>query len=246
MKHENGWRRFFNQYAENYKNETYVQSTLKEVEFIENELRLPEKAAILDVGCGIGRHAIELAKKGYKVTGLDISENMLNEAANRAESEGVKLNLIHADATEFSLDRNFDACISLCEGAFGLLSIDEDPLVRDLKILENINKVLKSGGDFLLTALNGLRMVREYTERDIKQGKFDPITLTEIHPLSDLIETVPSDLIIKEKGFTGAELTLLLKLSGFKVRNIWGGTAGAWNKEKPKLDEMELMVIAKK
>lgn len=246
MKENSGWRYFFNEHAPKYMNESYVKDTIKEVDFIEEELKLHKEYSILDIGCGTGRHSVELAKRGYKMTGLDISESMLKEAQKKADEENVSIELIHADATEFRLDKKFDACICLCEGAFGLLSMDEDPFERDLKILYNINSALKLGGAFLLTALNGLRTIRMYNESDIDEGKYDPLSLTEIYPITNLIESAPKDIKVKEKGFTGTELTLLMKISGFKVKNIWGGTAGRWNRERVKLDEMELMVVSKK
>lgn len=242
----NGWRLFFNEHAPKYMDECFTKNTEYEVNFLEEELKIPGGSTILDIGCGTGRHSLELARRGYKVTGLDISENMLHEAQNASKSEGLKINFIHADATNFTLSKLFDACICLCEGAFGLLSMDEDPFERDLKILENIHSVLKFGSRFIMTALNGLRMIRKYSEEDFDKGIFDPTGIVKIYPLSKLLPDAPTDIIIKEKGFLATELINMLKNTGFEVENIWGGTAGDWNRERVRMDEMELMVISKK
>ncbi len=242
----NGWRIFFDNHASKYMDESFTTNTVNEVDFIEEELKLPVGSNILDIGYGTGRYSIELARRGYKVTGLDISENMLFEAKRLSKSEGLEVDFIHADATEFILDKSFDACICLCEGAFGLLSMGEDPFERDEKILKNIYSVIKPDSRFILTALNGIRMIRQYNESDIDQGKFDPIGITEIYPLSKILPDAPTDLLIKEKGFLATELRKMFENTGFKVENIWGGTAGAWNRERLKMDEIELMIVGKK
>jgi len=243
---ENSWKIFFNRHAPNYMDEVFTKNTKKEVDFIEEELNLPKGSLILDVGCGTGRHAIELAKRGYKVTGIDISKEMLKEAKKRCREEAVSVNFKQSDATDFKVEELYDACICLCEGAFGLLSEGEDPLERDMKILRNINQALKPGAKFLLTALNGLRMIRIYNDEDVKNGVFDPINIVENHPMSDYIKDAPEDLILREKGFVPTELIHMLKTMGFLVENIWGGTAGSWNREELKMDEMEIMIVSKK
>jgi len=243
---KNPWKVFFDRYAPRYMEEVFTRHTKQEVDFIEEEFNLPEGSHILDVGCGTGRHAVELAKRGYRVTGIDISEQMLREAQKRCEEESVSVKLIQADATDFEVEELYDACICLCEGAFGLLSEGEDPFERDIKILRNINRALKPGAKFLLTALNGLRMIRMYNDEDVRNGIFDPIGIVESHPMSDYLEDAPNDLVLKEKGFIATELVHMLKTTGFLVENIWGGTAGSWNRESLKMDEMELMIVSKK
>jgi|SRR6056297_109927 len=242
----NGWRKFFNNYAPKYHEESYTKNTEEEIDFLEEEFQLEKGAKILDVGCGIGRHSIELAKRGYEVTGLDISEKMLELAKEKSKKENVNVNFIHADAADFNLDIKFDAAVCLCEGAFGLLSIEEDPFKRDEKILKNINNVLKPNAKFILTALNGLKKIREYDDEDVKTGKFDPLSIVETFPISNILDNPPEDIMLKEKGFLATELKLMLNNTDFKVENIWGGSAGNWNRELLKMDEFELMIVSKK
>lgn len=146
----------------------------------------------------------------------------------------------------FAPNKQFDALICLCEGAFGLLTQGEDPFERDMKILRNINRALKSNAPFLLTALNGLRMIRSYTDEDVATGVFDQLGIVETHPMSNYIENAPEGVFLRKKGFVATELVLMLKVSGFHVQHIWGGTAGSWNRQPLKMDEMELMVFARK
>ncbi len=246
MTADNSWMIFFEQHAPEYMDNCFVANTDFEVDFIEEELKLPSGAAILDVGCGTGRHSLELARRGYRVTGIDLSDKMLEEAREIARTEELKVEFIQADATEFNLDRIFDGCICICEGAFGLLSMGEDPFQRDLRILKNVSQVLKPGALFLLTALNGMKMIRQYQEKDVEEGRFDPVAVVETTPLSEMLEEGPEDIYVREKGFLATELKLMLEKAGFQLENIWGGAAGNWKRERLRLDEMEIMAVSQK
>jgi SAM-dependent methyltransferase len=233
--------------------EPFTRNTLAEVDFLIDVLELEPEASVLDVGCGTGRHGIELARRGYKVTGVDISEGMLKEAARRAEQTGVHVKWIQQDATKLELDSCYDSCICLCEGAFGLLNTGEDAVTRDISILRGIASVLIPGRPFLLTALNALRTIRLYDDDDVASGRFDNITLCQAHSVGSIIsddirrelpETI-SSTIIREKAFTAMELTLMLRIAGFSVEHIWGGTAGNWGSRPLLMDEIELMVLAR-
>ena len=153
---QNEWQSFFDVHAPNYMEEVFTRNTAEEVEFIIKELNLKPNGSILDVGCGTGRHSIELARKGFRVTGVDISSGMLAEAKKAAERAGVSAKWIRADAARFKSKTRFDAAICLYEGAFGLLSSADNPIEHDLAILRNINGELKTRGRMILTAPNGV------------------------------------------------------------------------------------------
>jgi cyclopropane fatty-acyl-phospholipid synthase-like methyltransferase len=244
MPETNSWQDYFNSHAPRYMQNPFTYGTLKEIEFLVEELSLPKGSRILDIGCGTGRHSIELAKHGYIMTGVDISSGMLAEAELAAKDEGIEIELINANAAEYRSEPVFDAAICLCEGAFCLLDEEDDPHERDLTILRNIFDALKPGGKFILTALNGCMPIRQYTREDIDRGIFDPVTMIETH----LMEKDDSEdiLIVRERSYTPPELVLLFRIAGFKVENVWGGTAGNWGKRPLDLDEMEVMVVARK
>ena len=246
MKKKNNWQLFFDHHAPEYMQNVFVKNTIAEVEFVIRELNLKDGARILDVGCGTGRHAVELARRGYRVTGVDLSSGMLAEAARAAEAAAVEVEYIHADAAEFDAGKTFDAAICLCEGGFSLLGAADDPIERDLTILKNISRHLEKGRGFILTTLSALRKIRKYSADDIAAGHFDPIHAIEYLTMEYYEEGIKKEIMLREKGFLGSELKLLFGMSGFEVRNIYGGTAGNWGHRPPNPDEYELMVIGHK
>jgi cyclopropane fatty-acyl-phospholipid synthase-like methyltransferase len=242
----NEWEEFFDGHAPVYMDNSFTKNTVEEVEFVLEELRLPSGSRILDVGCGTGRHAVELARRGYRVTGVDISAGMLAEAEKAARKAGVEVELIHADATQFTSDKLFDAAICLCEGAFSLLGSEDDPIEHDLAILHNIHAALKPGARFILTTANACRLIRQATQEDVEKGRFDPVTMVEVFTVEWDTPEGKKSLLVRDCKYVPTELVLLFRQAGFEVEHIWGGTAGNWGRRKIHLDEMEIMVVARK
>lgn len=241
-----GWQRFFDGYADRYDGEVFTKNTEAEVEFLIEQLQLPAGAAILDVGCGTGRHTVGLASRGYRMTGVDLSSGMLAVAGRRAESAGVEVEWVHSNAADFRRAASFDAAICLCEGAMCLLGPDDDALHRDMTVLANILDALKPGATFVLNVLNACRHIRAYSDADIAAGKFNIGDLTESSNVAELLKDDTVTLNVRERGYTPPELRRMLIWTGFKVRGIYGGTAGDWGLRVPKLDEYELMAIVQR
>ncbi len=246
MDERTSWEKFFDSHALVYMDNVFVTNTLAEVDFILEELKLGPGSKILDMGCGTGRHAIELAKRGYQVTGVDISSGMIAEGKKNAAEAGVKINWIQSDAVKFTSSEEFDAALCLCEGAFCLLDMDDDLIEHDLSILRNIYVSLKPDAKLIMTTLNGYRMIRQYTNKDIEKDCFDPVLLCEVVPVEYDTPDGKKEVTIKQHGYLPSDLSLLFKLAGFEVENIWGGTAGNWGKRSIDLDEMEIMAIARR
>jgi len=199
MTRRNEWEEYFDGHAPVYMDNSFTKNTVKEVDFVLEELKLPQGSHILDVGCGTGRHSVELARRGYQVTGVDISSGMLAEAKKAAREAGVEVEWIHADATEFKSNNTFDAAICLCEGAFGLLGKDSDPFEHGLSILRNINKALKPNAKIIMTALNGLAMIRRFKQADVETGRFDPTTMAEVNPMEYDTSEGKKSLMLRER-----------------------------------------------
>lgn len=142
------WEKFFN--------DDYLRSVRmlsdeqvnRQCDFIESRLSLKRGASILDVGCGLGAHAVELAARGYAVVGLDISLPMLSRASDEAQERNQRLNFLHADMRELSFEAAFDAV--LCWGtSFGYFD-DES----NRQVIERLYRTLKPRGRLMLGVVN--------------------------------------------------------------------------------------------
>ena len=119
MNAKEGWRAFFDGHAPFYMQNVFTRNTPAEVEFLLDELRLTTGARVLDLGCGTGRHAVELARRGCRMVGVDLSRGMLRQAQAAAQQAHVGVDWVQADATRFTAPDRFDAAICLCEGPSG-------------------------------------------------------------------------------------------------------------------------------
>lgn len=142
------WERFFS--------DDYLMSVLpptpaqisRQVDFLESSLGLPRGGTVLDVGCGLGLHARELAQRGYLVVGLDLSLPMITRAAEEAQQRNLRINFLHTDIREIQFDGAFDGVI--CLGTtFGFF---DDESNRD--VLARLYQALRPGGRILLDVVN--------------------------------------------------------------------------------------------
>jgi SAM-dependent methyltransferase len=239
------WQSFFDAHAPAYMSNCFVGNTLREVDFLIETLRLAPGARILDIGCGTGRHSVELARRGYAMTGVDLSPGMLAEARKAARDAGVNVEWIQGDATQLDVPGPFDAAICLCEGSFGLLESGDDALEHPLSILRGTSRSLKAGGRCLFTVLSALRLIRSQTDADVAAGRFDPLTLSTLGEMPPTEGAAPIPRL-RERGFVPTELVLLFRAAGLAPLHIWGGTAGSWNRGPVGLDEFEIMILAEK
>jgi SAM-dependent methyltransferase len=238
------WRAFFVQEAAGYHQQPFVQGTLGEVDFLLATFALPTGAAILDIGCGTGRHAIELARRGFAVTGVDQSVHMLALAREGAAQAGVSLELHEGSAAEVSLPARFQAAISLCEGALCLLDEDDCPWRRDMAVLGNVAGALVPGGQFLFTVLNAFRRITATAESfPPPTGVFDLVTQVEATPW---VAADGTAYVLRERYYTPPELFRMVNRIGLKIDHVWCGTAGHWERRPPAVDDMELMIVGHK
>lgn len=119
--------------------------TVAEVKDVAKILRLPKGSAILDVGCGVGRHSIALAKLGYEVTGIDISPAYLKEAKVNAKRAQVDIRFLKRDMRHLDFKAEFDGAVNLFS-SFGYFKKASD----DAKVLRGICRALKPRGKFLI------------------------------------------------------------------------------------------------
>jgi SAM-dependent methyltransferase len=142
------WEEIFNDdYLRTQRRYTPEQIT-SEGNFIEASLGVEKGASVLDVGCGVGRQAVELATRGYEVLGLDLSLAMLSRASDNAQNRGAKLNFLQSDMLEMEFTELFDA--AYCVGStFGFF--DDD---KNADVIQRLHRALKPGGTLLLEVVN--------------------------------------------------------------------------------------------
>jgi SAM-dependent methyltransferase len=252
MKH--WYEKLFENYARQYDKESFTQGTLGECDFIEKELGYDKALQIIDVGCGTGRHAIELTKRGYSVTGIDLSEAQLNMARQKALRENLKINFLRHDARNLPFINQFDAAIMICEGGFPLMETDE----MNFEILNNVSKSLKSSSTFIFTTLNGLfplyHSINDFHGGNNHEGAhyksdgFDWMTMRDYN-----ITTFTDDdgkehkLVCNERYYMPSEITWLLGSLGFQKIEIFGATLGAFSRDdKLTTEDFEMLVVANK
>ncbi|HET6150272.1 MAG TPA: methyltransferase domain-containing protein [Polyangia bacterium] len=203
-----------------------AQQTMKEVTFIEGALEAPSGAEILDVGCGYGRHAIELVQRGLNVTGLDLSLPLLIRAADEAQRRALSVNFVHADMREMPFDRKFDGAYSMLT-SFGYF--DEE---ANLKVAEGVARALKPGGRFLLDVVNRDYVVADLPSRIWWEGT-GCVVLEEVDFNFHTSRVVTRRSVVFEDGrqleqeisvraYSLHELGRLLRHAGFRVLDISG------------------------
>ena len=223
------YKEFFEDMGIEYEDYPFTKNTENEVKWMIKEYLTNPEMKILDVGCGTGRHAINLATKGYQnITAIDLSPSMIGAAKEAAKGKNVQVDFRVCDARELPFESEFDAAICLCEGAFGLLENDTE----NYKVLKAVHRSLKKGGVFILTTLNLFR-----------DAKFDPMTCrvameVEITQKDGQKKTIQCS----DRSYSFPELKWVLEQHGFGV--ILG--ANPFSKEPIKYGGMEFMVVSKK
>jgi len=252
---EQWYESLFENYGEKYDTENFTQGTIGECDFIEQEIGFNKSLKIIDIGCGTGRHSVELAKRGYKVTGIDLSESQLAQAKAKAKAQNLQIDFQKHDARKLPFENEYDLAIMLCEGAFPLMETDE----MNYEILRNATNSLKAVGKLIFTTLNGLfplfHSVEEFCASTTEEGNatyskntFDLMTFRDFN-----ITTVEDDfgnkkeLECNERYYVPSEITWLLKLLEFKKIDIYGAKLGAFSRnDKLTTEDFEMLVIAEK
>lgn len=132
------------------KNQSWVQDTENQVDFIIKTLELTGKERILDLACGYGRHSLSFAQKGFSVVGVDITKDYIDDAIKTAKKNSLPAKFIQADIRDVDFENEFDVVLNLADGAIGYLETDEE----NLKIFDVISHALKKGGKHFMDVCN--------------------------------------------------------------------------------------------
>jgi SAM-dependent methyltransferase len=188
----------------------------------------PDGGELLDVPCGFGRHCVPLARAGYRVTGVDRSGALLDEARRRAAGERWP-KFAQADYRELPFkDESFDAALNLFT-SLGYLGDEEDA-----KVLAEIRRVLRPGGKLVLETMHRDHLVRHWSDNDwrlmgegrvlLEQRTFDPAdgvaqtTQTLVEPDGSRESRTWSARV-----YAATELLALVRSAGFTEAKPWGG-----------------------
>lgn len=245
-------------YADWYDRFGYRKSwTARECDFIEAVIRKHSRThgrRLLDIACGTGRHAIELARRGYQVTGIDVSEGMIGVARGKASPDApVCFEVVDMRCLPFQ--EQFDAAY-MWFNTFPLLVTDDDVL----STLRGINKSLVEGGVFVFQFSNPakstgsrsraeyryddgrVRFVQRGTRRVCPEGHIVH-RIIEVERWQDGKGLQPIVEDFKQRAYSVDDIELLARLAGLRLLKVYG--APDLESGFPEHDDEIIPVLAK-
>ena len=213
-----------------------------EVDAVMAALGLRPGGRVLDLACGWGRHALELAERGCEVAALDRSAVLLTEAAAAAQRRGVRVEWVRGEMDALPFGPCFDAVVSLFS-SLGYALGDEE----DVRVLEEAKRVLAPDGRLLLETMHRDLVAREFVERDWWDGP-------DGHPVRverqfDAVAGVSREWLhwgevakyheVRVRSAT--EWAALLARAGLAVEDWYGD----WDLSPFELDSPRLIVVAR-
>jgi SAM-dependent methyltransferase len=216
-----------------YDRYAHTKGTVHEVDHIVVALDLKPGERILDVGCGTGRHSLELARRGFDVHGIDISERFIEIARGVADPLAT---FERVDARMMEFESNFDAVICLCQGAFGMMTADGE----DDAVVAGIARALQPGGRVALSAFNAYFAVKYHDGAQFDAATGVSHELTEIRSESGDRRTVD----LWTGCYTPRELRLLMTSHGLAVDSVSSVEPGAYGFAPATVESPEFLAIA--
>ncbi|HBG28180.1 MAG: hypothetical protein A2Y10_19570 [Planctomycetes bacterium GWF2_41_51] len=227
-------------------NEKILACATDEIKQLIKVIGMRKGSKVLDLCCGIGRHSIELARKGFKVVGVDLTEQYLNKARKQARAEGLNVDFVRDDMRRFCQLEYFDAAINMYT-AFGYFENPAD----DRRVLSNVYYSLRKGGTLIIQTMSKEVLARIFQARDWyrQNGKI----ILEERTLRDNWSWIDCTWTVLDKNkryeykfghriYSAAELTALLKDCGFGSVKIYSDFNGCDYDQNAK----RLIAVAKK
>ena len=212
-------------------NRQRLANAVPQVEGVISLTGIKPGAHILDLGCGVGRHSLELTRRGFQVTGVDRTYKYLEQASEQASKEGLKVEFIREDMRTFSRPDAFDAAISLFT-SFGYF---EDP-EEDRQVVANVYNSLKSDGIFLVDVHGKETLARIFREKDWREE--NGVLILEERKVTKnwswmenrwimLKDNKRAEFKVTHRLYAATELIALLTDCGFAQVNVYGDLEGA-------------------
>lgn len=223
-----------------------VEEAAEQVDRLLDLLDLEPGAAVLDVPCGVGRHAIEFADRGFRVTAVDATTTYLETARERARDANVEVEFVHGDMREFRRVESFDAVVNLYT-SFGYFEDRAD----DERVARNVYESLAPGGTLVVSLTSKEVLAGTFRERtwDERDGAY----VLQEHAVEDDWSWMENRWIVVADGevreftvshrlYSAFELSELLERVGFGDVTAYGDLEGSDYDE----DAERLVVVARK
>ncbi len=247
---EPGWyETFFDEHWLTISSHTHTpEKSAAEVDFLITGLGLEPEQRVLDIPCGHGRHSVELARRGMRVVGVDLSAEPLELARSAARAAGVQLDLRRVDMREIEFRDEFDAALNLWT-SFGYFETEAE----DRLVLDRVLRALRPGGAFVIETINLHGVLRRFEPRAwhelgggrllLEERAFDPWTgrmhsgWTLVEPSGERIE-----MSFATRAYTLVELAGMMADAGFEVEGAWGDYQGS----DYRVDSRRMIVLARR
>lgn len=216
---------------------SWVEHTREEVDFLVQALGLRGRERILDLACGFGRHALELARRGYPVVGVDVTPEYVEDARASARAEGLTIDFREGDALALAARAEFDAVLSMADGAIGYFDSEEE----NLRLFDVIAAALKPGGKHVLAVCSADHARKHFPRRhweagarrlslaDFRWNERESRMIYRGHhfpygePLPAVPDAFPEDGQKGTRLYGLSELEGILAARGLEVLNAFGG-----------------------
>lgn len=219
---------------------SFTKGTVQEIDHLVGALALAPGVRVLDVGCGPGRHAHELARRGVRVHGIDISERFV-ELARAGAPEGATFERL--DARDLRFEGEFDAVICLCQGAFGLMTANGD----DERVLAAMAQALRPGGVLALSAFSAYFAVKYFAGEPGSAATFDAATgVNHEHTVVRDEQGREAEVDLWTGCYTPRELRMLCGSVGLEVVSISSVEPGAYGSAEPTTETAEFLLVARR
>ena len=220
--------------------------TKKEVDFLVSELHIKSNQSVLDIPCGFGRHSVELAKRGYNVIGVDISERFIKNLNEKISADKLPVQTILGDILTIDIKQKFAGAV--CMGnSFGYFDIDKMKL-----FVAKVSSCLTIGSKFIINSgmiaesiLANFPKNKSFTVEDITMDITNIYNLLDGYMISNIVytkENKKEEHSFKHYVFTLGEVKRLLKGCGFKINAVHSSPA----KEEFKLGDPQIYIVAEK
>jgi len=242
------WQSFFDKTYLNFGLKPLERKAKEEVDFILKVLKITKNTLILDIGCGAGRHSIKLAKRGYRIVGIDFKRDYINHCKERARKLSLKTKFMQVDMRNLKFKNKFDVVINVFT-SFGYFKSEEE----NLEVLRKIAKALKKNGKFLIDVTNRDYIIKHFKKKGLTKLKYGYIRKERYFDFSTSIVNAKWTFLSKNKRkisekkiscrvYSYHELKNMFEKVGLKVIKSFGNFKG----EKISSNTKRLILIGRK